>query len=252
MAPNPDGVRYYTKMMNLLTEIFSPGALEQWHLHTALRLLIAAVLGGILGAEREYHGRSAGFRTMMLVCLGSALAMVVSLNFERVYNTALDTNIRVDPARIAYSVMAGVGFLGAGSIIQSAGKVRGLTTAASLWCTAAIGLAVGFGMLIEAGTATAITLTSLWWLRGLDRRIPSRRQMTLTARFQLDAEPGDQALSEALAKLDARCHPAGLHHDLTNGIRTVRVEVEITNRRPIGHVIDAVKDLEGLLDVRLD
>src|SRR5438128_1990506 len=119
-----------------------------WPVYMLMRLLMAMVAGGLVGLERELRGRQAGFRTNLLVCLGSALVMIVSNSIAVADWAARDVhvNVNVDPARIAYGVMTGIGFLGAGTIIKSGGSVRGLTTAAGLWCVAAIGLAAGFGM----------------------------------------------------------------------------------------------------------
>ncbi|MGH7176673.1 MAG: MgtC/SapB family protein, partial [Tepidisphaeraceae bacterium] len=103
-----------------------------------LRLVLAAVFGGLIGMERELRGRQAGFRTYLLVCLGSTLAMIVSIEFAvhpwHAQSLNQGVNINVDPARVAYGVMTGIGFIGAGTFVQSKGSVRGLTTAAGLWC----------------------------------------------------------------------------------------------------------------------
>ena len=143
------------------------------------RLAIAALLGGLIGLEREHHGRSAGFRTQMLVAIGAALAMLVSIEFAKVYGHHAGA-IRVDPARVAYGVMTGIGFLGAGAILRYGVGIRGLTTAASLWCTAAVGLAAGFGMIPIALIATGLVLFTLYVLRFVDRLIPVRQYRTLT------------------------------------------------------------------------
>jgi len=146
-----------------------------------VRLLVAAGLGAAVGLEREQHGRSAGLRTHLLVALGAAMAMVVSLHFGDVYGEAgQDSAIRVDPARVAYGVMAGIGFLGAGAIIRYGTGIRGLTTAASLWCTAAIGLGTGFGMYLVAVAATALVLFALTVLDFVDRLIPTKVTKRIT------------------------------------------------------------------------
>src|SRR5688500_19181497 len=121
-----------------------------------VRLMLAAFLGGMVGLEREIEGHEAGFRTFMLVCAGSALAMIVSLSFSSdewvreagpgaLPRVGERYQITVDPARIAYSVMTGVGFLGAGTIIQRRNRVQGLTTAAGIWGIAALGFVAGVG-----------------------------------------------------------------------------------------------------------
>ena len=118
-----------------------------------LRLLIALVLGGVIGIEREYRSKDAGFRTHFLVALGSALFCIVSQ-----YGFGFDLK---DSSRVAAQVVSGIGFLGAGTIIFQKNVVRGLTTAAGLWVTAAIGLACGSGMYAAASIATAIVIIGL-------------------------------------------------------------------------------------------
>lgn len=129
-----------------------------------VKLLLAAVLGGIIGLEREVHGRAAGLRTHILVCLGSALIMVTSVNLVGFYPNA-------EPSRIAAQVVSGIGFLGAGTIIRFRASVRGLTTAASLWVAAGIGLAIGGGFYQEAFFTTLIVLSSLFFLTKLEHKI---------------------------------------------------------------------------------
>ncbi len=124
----------------------------------AVRLLLAALLGGLVGFERERHNRPAGLRTHILVCVGSALVMMVS-----VFGFGGD-EIRGDQARIAAQVVSGIGFLGAGTILRQGSAVRGLTTAASLWVVAAVGLAVGIGMHKAATFATVLVLAALFAL----------------------------------------------------------------------------------------
>ena len=138
----------------------------------AWRLLLAGVLGAVIGLDREYRAKEAGFRTHFLVALGSALFMIVSqYGFSGVLAGA---DVKLDPSRVAAQVVSGIGFLGAGTIIFQKQVVRGLTTAAGLWATAGIGLAAGGHMYIVAGAATVLTLFGLEVLTlffgGLGRR----------------------------------------------------------------------------------
>ena len=126
------------------------------------RLVLGALLGGLVGFEREKHNRRmAGFRTHILVCVGSALIMLTSLYMFTNYGQ----DVASDPARIAAGVIIGIGFLGAGTIIRSGTSVIGLTTAASLWTVAGIGLAVGCGFYIASYVTTLIVLLTLYALR---------------------------------------------------------------------------------------
>ncbi len=118
------------------------------------KLALAGILGGLIGLERESLNRPAGLRTYTLVCLGSALAMIVSLDmYYQYYQT-----VNADPGRIAAQVVSGIGFLGAGTILREGATIRGLTTAAGLWVVACIGLAVGAGMYIPAIVTTVLVL----------------------------------------------------------------------------------------------
>lgn len=121
------------------------------------RLLLAAFLSGAIGFEREFHGRAAGFRTHILLCVGSTLVMLTSMHIFDIYISKAP----VDPARIAAGVITGIGFLGAGTIMHSRSSIRGLTTAASLWVVAGIGLAVGSGLYYAAILTTVLTIVAL-------------------------------------------------------------------------------------------
>jgi putative Mg2+ transporter-C (MgtC) family protein len=144
------------------------------------RLILAAALGSVIGVERERLSWAAGLRTHMLVCVGSALIMIVSaFGFADILGAP---NVVLDPSRMAAQVVSGIGFLGAGSILMRGEIVRGLTTAASLWSVAAIGLAVGGGMYTASIAATIIILIILAGIKPLERRfitVKQRRQMTL-------------------------------------------------------------------------
>jgi putative Mg2+ transporter-C (MgtC) family protein len=135
-----------------------------------VRLLLAGVLGGFIGYERERHNRPAGLRTHILVCLGSTLVMIVS-----VAGFGGGTGANGDQARIAAQVVSGIGFLGAGTIMRQGSAVRGLTTAASLWVVAAIGLATGIGLYAAAIATTTLVLLSLYLLSGVEEYLARGR-----------------------------------------------------------------------------
>ncbi|WP_322070648.1 MgtC/SapB family protein [Paraburkholderia bannensis] len=146
--------------------------LNNWELIS--RLVIAAALGSVIGFERERLSWAAGLRTHMLVCVGSALIMIVSaFGFADVLSM---DHVVLDPSRMAAQVVSGIGFLGAGSILLRGEIVRGLTTAASLWSVAAIGLAVGGGLYTASIAATVIILIILAGIKPLERRFITFRQ----------------------------------------------------------------------------
>jgi putative Mg2+ transporter-C (MgtC) family protein len=155
----------------------------QWPVEPLIRLVLAALLGGLVGLEREIRGRQAGFRTNLLVALGCALLMIVSISFAyHPWPHSPQFNVNVDPARIAYGVMTGIGFLGAGVIIKQGGEVRGLTTAAGLWCVAAIGLASGAGLYLIALIASVLVLAALWFLNYVEKFLPRVHYRIVTLR----------------------------------------------------------------------
>ncbi len=131
------------------------------------RLILAGVLGGAIGFERERREKAAGFKTHTLVCIGSCLIMLTSMHIFDIYKGIAT----VDPARIAAQVVTGVGFLGAGTIIRFRASVRGLTTAASLWAIAGVGLAVGSGFYLAAIVTVVIILLSLLFLSKVQARM---------------------------------------------------------------------------------
>ena len=135
-------------------------------IETGFRLAAATFLGGLIGLERERHGKEAGFRTYAIVCLGSALMMIVSVRIFEIY----ETTARVDPSRIAAQVVSGIGFLGAGAIIRFPEKIRGLTTAAGIWVASGIGLACGLGDYRAAVLTTVLTLFILIFFSYLNRK----------------------------------------------------------------------------------
>lgn len=136
------------------------------------KLALAGILGGLIGLERESLNRPAGLRTYTLVCVGSALAMVVSLDmYFQYYQT-----VNADPGRIAAQVISGIGFLGAGTIMREGATVRGLTTAAGLWVVACIGLAVGAGLYIPAIATTVLILFILIYFIHFEKKFTGLRE----------------------------------------------------------------------------
>ena len=151
-----------------------------------IHLISALIAGGIIGLERSFHGRPAGFRTHTLVCLASSLLMLVTMYQSRwIPGIPLET-IRTDPTRMAQGIMTGIGFLGAGVIFKEGLSVRGLTTAASIWMTAAIGILMGIGFYMPAILATALTLATLSIFRWIEARMPAHFYAHHSVRFDRD------------------------------------------------------------------
>jgi len=151
------------------------------------RIVGALAIGALIGLERSFHGRPAGFRTHALVCVASALLMLVTVyQNEWMTQVALEA-IRTDPTRMAQGIMTGIGFLGAGVIFKEGLTVRGLTTAASIWVTSAIGILIGIGFWMPALIGTAATLAVLSLFRAIENRMPSEFYAHHHLRFKREA-----------------------------------------------------------------
>src|SRR6476660_1251561 len=149
----------------------------------ALRIVGALLIGGMIGLERTFHGRPAGFRTHSLVSVASALLMLVTV-YQSDWMTATPLEaIRTDPTRMAQGIMTGIGFLGAGVIFKEGLTVRGLTTAASIWMTAAIGILVGVGFWFPAALGVVLTLGMLSGFRRIELVMPTQYYAHLSVRF---------------------------------------------------------------------
>jgi len=212
----------------------------------AVRMLIAAILGAAIGLAREIHEHPAGMRTHLLVSLGTAIFTVLSIyGFEGI--SASGVSPTVDPTRIAAQVVSGIGFLGAGAILKYGTSIRGLTTAASLWTTAAIGMAAGAGEWLIAGVGTFITVFSLWPLNALVARIhrPGAHQVRLRLEVGRLEALGD--MSRLLA--DRRVEMAGIN---SQRIGKGRYEVELTLRiPPNARPQDVIGAITAIPDVEL-
>lgn len=166
----------------------------------ALHLLAALLAGGLIGFERSFHGRPAGFRTHTLVCLASSLLMLVTLYQSYWFAANASEVVRVDPTRMAQGIMTGIGFLGAGVIFKEGLSVRGLTTAASIWITSAIGVLMGIGFFFAGFLATALTLGVLALFRHIELRMPTHHYAQLVVRFRPDMPMAEADLRALLAR----------------------------------------------------
>jgi len=164
-----------------------------------IRLTAALAVGALIGLERSYRGRPAGFRTHALVCVASSLLMLVTVYEAQWFVQTGNSRVVVDPTRMAQGIMTGIGFLGAGVIMKDGMSVRGLTTAASIWITSAIGILVGIGFYLPAALATVLTLGTLSGFRWIE----SKMQTELYARFSVRFEKGKAMPEDELRALVA-------------------------------------------------
>ncbi len=170
-------------------------SIDFWDL--VLRLIAAVVLGGLIGLEREVSNHAAGFRTHILVCIGAALIMLLSIyGFSDFVN---EINVRIDPSRLAAQVISGIGFLGAGTILRNGLSISGLTTAASLWVTAGIGLSAGAGFYKGALVATFLVLVCLFLLNKTEKLFSAKHKNLL----QITIEDNSTLTGKIISELEA-------------------------------------------------
>jgi putative Mg2+ transporter-C (MgtC) family protein len=210
------------------------------HWEVAVRLVAAAMLGGVIGYERDVHGRPAGLRTHIIVALASATFMIVSTQFVYYQRYVEGDLVSVDPSRIASTVVSGIGFLGAGAILRTGFNVKGLTTAAGLWLVAAIGLAAGAGMYVESLLATALGLLALWALRrieGKEAQAPRRKVSLVLA----DGTAGPEGIRTALAGAGIRSSTTAYERHLEDRRveLTLETSVDATEEDRLLRVLEA-------------
>lgn len=163
-------------------------------------LLTALVAGGLIGFERSYHGRPAGFRTHALVCIASSALMLVTLYHEQWFPSSVSKSVSVDPMRMAQGIMTGIGFLGAGVIFKEGLTVRGLTTTASIWITAAIGILAGIGFYFPLIVATVLTLGTLSVFRWIEAKMPAQFYARLEVKFARESTMPEDELRRFVAE----------------------------------------------------
>jgi putative Mg2+ transporter-C (MgtC) family protein len=214
-----------------------------------LRLALAAALGGLIGVEREIREREAGLRTHLLVALGSALFTIVSAYGFHAFLTSGQSVVRADPTRIAAQIVTGIGFLGAGAIIRQGLSVRGLTTAATLWVVAAIGLAAGAGYYSAAVITTALVLLSLWPLRIAAFRVLRRfrpEDGRLLVELPVGAGPG--TVIDEVERWGARIETIDVSQE--GDRRRLELEVALPRQRRSSDLVAHVADVQDVAEVR--
>jgi putative Mg2+ transporter-C (MgtC) family protein len=174
--------------------------LNNEYFEISFRLVAALGAGGIIGLERSFRGRAAGFRTHALVCVASSLLMLVTVYEHQWFAAQGDSRVVVDPTRMAQGIMTGIGFLGAGVIVKEGLTVRGLTTAASIWVTAAIGILTGIGFYFAAGLGVVLTLGTLSVFRWIEGKMPTELYANFTVRFAREAVMPESTLRELVAR----------------------------------------------------
>ena len=214
------------------------------------RLAVAAGLGFIIGYEREQHGRSAGLKTQIIVAVSSCLLMIISLDLEGLFRVIDATRVtRIDPSRIASYAVAGMGFLGAGAIIQGRGSVQGLTTAASLWAGNAMGLAVGAGFIIPAVASTVLILAILVLLAPLGNRMPRDTYMRIYMDFTGCQDRGPE-IRELLREFKIKVIHTGIDCRFDSGRSSYEVAIRLKSTQNYFSIMEALRDMEGMTAIR--
>ena len=211
----------------------------------ALRLIISALLGMVIGYERERRDQPAGLRTHMVLAIGSALAMTVSINLSLQYHS------NADPARLAAQVVSGVGFLGAGAILRHGISIKGLTTAASLWTVAMIGLAVGAGYYLAGAGATLLVMLALTVLNIVEKRmLPTYNAVHV----RVDASDRAGVMDEVesvLRRSEKRAVTFGLEKNLANELVVVEAEVRLWRTDSSDTLLKELAGIQGVRDVKI-
>jgi putative Mg2+ transporter-C (MgtC) family protein len=214
-------------------------------LHAGIRLLLAAVLGGVIGLERQMRNKSAGVRTHMMVALGSALFAIVSIELPR-----REGAVDADPARIAAQIVTGVGFLGAGAILHSRGLIIGLTTAASVWVAAAIGMTAGAGLSTMAMIATGLGVIILVASHLLEKAPLRSDERVSRIQVRLVNEEAVRDLQRRVKNVGGEIVRSRLAPDDPSGVE-VGLEVMLTTEEQVA-LLRSIREMSDIRDLRIE
>jgi len=210
------------------------------------RLLLAAGLSGFIGFEREFHGRAAGFRTHILLSVGSTLVMLTSIHIFDAYVGRAP----VDPARIAAGVITGIGFLGAGTIMHSRSAIRGLTTAASLWVVAGIGLAVGSGLYLAALMTAVLTVVTLMFFGRLEHAMIRKDWFRTLSVETKDGADRLQAIRGALSDYRVEITDFEVGRSAEAGRMVLKLGLKLASPKYANQLIEEIGRLDGVSHVK--
>jgi putative Mg2+ transporter-C (MgtC) family protein len=221
-------------------------------LDITVRLFLALFLGGLVGLEREMSSRAAGLRTHILVCVGSTLVMLLSIyGFSEFVN---EPNVRLDPSRLAAQVISGIGFLGAGTILFNGRSITGLTTAASLWVVAGIGLAIGAGFYYAAILSCFMVLVSLWILNKVELKYFGAKRKHLLKIHTVD-QPGSLGdISSLLADKNIDIRKVSLEDTSEGETKTILISfiINVPKTSIIPGILEEIGRLTGVSGVAIE
>ena len=214
------------------------------------RLLAALGSGALIGYERSFHGRPAGFRTHSLVCTASALLMLVTV-YEAHWMRQATAIVQIDPTRMAQGIMTGIGFLGAGVIIKEGLSVRGLTTAASIWITAAIGILAGIGFYFPLVVAVVLTLGVLSFFRWIEARMPAHAYYYFAIRFVRGAGVAEEQLRELVQSHGFSIANFSYRMDAPERLRRHSMVLRTGDRAGAARLAATLEKMESVLEFRI-
>jgi len=216
----------------------------------AIRIVAAMTAGAFIGYERSYRGRPAGFRTHALVCMASSMLMLVTVYEEHWVHTVGET-VRLDPTRMAQGIMTGIGFLGAGVIMQEGFSVRGLTTAASIWITAAIGILAGIGFYFPMALSVVLTLGVLSVFRWIEARMPTQAYYIFEVRCARDGEVGENEIRDLVERGGFSIANFSYRLDAEGRIRRYRMSIASTDRAAAGRLAVTLEGAQYIEEFRI-
>ena len=222
------------------------------HVEMLLRLIAALFAGAFIGYERSFHGRPAGLRTHVLVCLASAVLMLVTVYEDHWVRTAAGET-RLDPTRMAQGIMTGIGFLGAGVIVKEGLNVRGLTTAASIWITAGIGVLAGVGLYVPMVASVILTLMVLSVFRWVENHVPTQAYYFFDVKYAREGNLSEEAMRELLGKLDFSIANFSYRLDGTGEGRILRhsMTLQTTDRSAASRLARYLEENKTVLEFKL-
>jgi putative Mg2+ transporter-C (MgtC) family protein len=212
---------------------------------------VAAIAGGLVGFERSYHGRPAGFRTHTLVCMASSIVMLVTIYQKQWFSGANLETVGIDPTRMAQGVMTGIGFLGAGVIMKEGLSVRGLTTAASIWMTAAIGVLAGVGFYSAVFIGTFFTLVVVLFFRWIEKRIRTLAYAQLRLRFSRDRAMPEAELVELITRQGFSVANMGYSEEKEGNFFEYSMTIRTPNRDNMGRLSNIISNLESIIEFHI-
>ena len=221
------------------------------YIEMVFRLVAALAAGGIIGLERSYRGRAAGFRTHALVCVASSLLMLVTVYEHQWFSAQSGARVAIDPTRMAQGIMTGIGFLGAGVIFKEGLTVRGLTTAASIWITAAIGILAGIGFYFPLLVTTVLTLLTLSLFRWIESAVPGQYYAHLEVRFSRDKAMPEDNFRRFIKEQGFSIANLSYRYSANAAFIEYRMVVRTSRTDDVKRLAEALSRMESVVEFRM-